>query len=775
MDDGAQATAPPESASTHRALDPASDPATYRHGPVIQPYTDIEDIYCRVDTAAGTEEELPALRAFAQFVLKLAPTNEKELTQAMIKARRQFKASPKRSALLHVLPSLSSLSTVAALGGGGDGGEDEEETSAADTLTTLRRLLVKKAAKSQSGVLVITVLTSPYPTVNGKTQKFSCEWNCYYCPNEPDQPRSYLHDEPSVLRANQNGFDAVLQFTDRASTLAMNGHPVDKVELLVLGGTWASYPHSYQEEFVRDLFYAANTFAARGEGRRLERYSLDREMVLNEAAACKIIGLTLETRPDTIDTAELRRLRRYGCTRVQLGVQHTDDAILAKINRGHETCHTADAIAFLKDACFKVDIHLMPNLPGASPAADLAMFERVLHDPALQADQWKIYPCEVTPWTVIKKWYDRGEYVPYDESTLAELLATIKRQVHPWIRLNRVVRDIPSQYVLGGVDAPNLRQTILASMKAKGHRCRCIRCREVGDDTVAAAAARLVVRKYLGSNGVELFLSFEATDKETLLGFARLRFPPHPTALSYLRAFVRAPLTTMRMALTPRPKPGARGQGSASQGDASRTDGSNADRDAGAGAADDASAGVVTHRQPRRRRTSRGTATSDAAAAAAAAAHHAGSLGVPFNAGVLAFPELEGAALVRELHVYGQLVPTAHRQKTAHAQHAGFGRRLMREAEHRAAWHGHHTVAVIAGIGARNYYRKLGYEVEGDGGFMLKRLRWYHPWRLARTATICAALLSVLLLLGLLYRAILAYVHTHMHAYMHTCSGSSTE
>ncbi len=213
-------------------------------------------------------------------------------------------------------------------------------------------------------------------------QKFSCAWNCYYCPSEPGQPKSYLHDEPAVKRANENHFDPVLQFTDRAATLAMNGHPVDKVELLVLGGTWASYPHAYQEEFIRDLFFAANTFWVR---KKRERRPLLDEQTENETAAVKIIGITLETRPDTIDAAELRRLRRYGCTRVQLGLQHTDDAILRRINRGCDTSDAITALRLLKNSCYKVDVHLMPSLPGAELDDDRAMFERMLSDPDLQA------------------------------------------------------------------------------------------------------------------------------------------------------------------------------------------------------------------------------------------------------------------------------------------------------------------------------------------------------------------------------------------------------
>lgn len=192
--------------------------------------------------------------------------------------------------------------------------------------------------------------SSIFFTISLPARNASPRRNCHYCPNEPGQPRSYLHDEPAVLRANQNGFDPVLQFTDRAATLAVNGHPVDKIEILVLGGTWASYPHAYQEAFCRDLFYAANTFHEREKRPRL---GIEEEQRLNEAAACKVIGLTLETRPDTITPEEIRRLRRYGCTRVQLGVQHSDDDILRKINRGCTTEDTIRALRLLKDTCYK--------------------------------------------------------------------------------------------------------------------------------------------------------------------------------------------------------------------------------------------------------------------------------------------------------------------------------------------------------------------------------------------------------------------------------------
>lgn len=240
-------------------------------------------------------------------------------------------------------------------------------------LPQLHKVLITRPSRSLSGILSITVLTSPNPgivnmeTGETKVSQFSCKWDCFYCPSEPGQPKSYLRDEPAVLRANENQFDPVLQFCDRLATLTENGHPPDKIELLVLGGTWSSYPHQYQELFIRDLFYAANTFWERGPDRRQARLSIVEEQKINETASVKIIGLTLETRPDCINEEELKRFRYYGCTRVQLGVQHTNDKILDLVNRKCTTQDTMNALRLLKNTCYKVDIHLMPNLPGATP------------------------------------------------------------------------------------------------------------------------------------------------------------------------------------------------------------------------------------------------------------------------------------------------------------------------------------------------------------------------------------------------------------------------
>lgn len=412
------------------------------------------------------------------------------------------------------------------------------------------RLCLKKG-KSHSGVLVVTIFTSGNPTYLNElgetvTQRFSCKWNCYYCPNEPGQPRSYLKGEPGVLRANANEFDCYRQMRSRMTTLYDNGHPIDKLEVLVLGGTWESYPELYQDQFIRDMYYAANTFWDLTPRNRL---TLEEERDLNRDAECKIIGLTLETRPDTINKTQIIRARRLGCTRFQIGIQHLDDDVLKKINRKCTTDQTLKAIELLKDWGYKVDGHWMPNLPGSTPEKDHHMFiERLLKQstsvhtrisplpeiddwqvytmacPEVQLDQWKIYPCEVVPFTVIEKWYRKGEYTPYGEKEMTEILLETKEKMLPWIRLNRIIRDIPMDYIMASGDQPNMRQNLQIELKKRGHSCACIRCREVKLNKVPEHLTYRV-REYNASNGTEYFIAAEDESCKTLCGFVRLRLP----------------------------------------------------------------------------------------------------------------------------------------------------------------------------------------------------------------------------------------------------------
>ena len=427
-----------------------------------------------------------------------------------------------------------------------------------------------KSARSQSGVIVVTVVTSPWPktaeqdygkegTYVGdsdtfakdektlelakKYKHFSCKYDCHYCPSEPGQARSYLMKEPAVARANQHRFDAVEQFRDRGHSYIVNGLPFDKIELIVLGGTWTSYPVDYRDEFIRDIYYAANTFYDRNYMKEPRvRLSIEEEIKINETSSCRIIGLTLETRPDQITPQVLIDFRRYGVTRVQLGVQHTDDQILKYVNRGCTTEDAINAIKRLKDSCFKVDIHLMPDLPTSSPEKDRIMFDYILNSPNIQPDQIKLYPTMTVPWTKIKIWNDNYKrnydivnnperlssadnrlYKPYAEepilerkikigkneiysSPLIELLIDFKTKVHPWIRLNRIVRDIPNLYVTGGTDREDLRSVIQAEMMRRNLRCHCIRCREVKNRKTDIENAKFILRTYNASEGKECFL-----------------------------------------------------------------------------------------------------------------------------------------------------------------------------------------------------------------------------------------------------------------------------
>jgi len=401
----------------------------------------------------------------------------------------------------------------------------------------LRNLITKKKCKSNSGVLVITVLTSAHPQYineDGEVKKarFSCKHDCAYCPNEPAhegnnwvaQPRSYLYSEPAVLRANANDFDPIKQMNSRLSTLINMGHIPDKLEIIVLGGTWCEYPRNYQDRFITELYYSANTYFDIEPKR--QKKTLEEEIEINETSQIHIIGLTLETRPDTINIDEIANFRRYNCTRIQLGVQHTNNSVLKKINRGHTIECAYDAIKLLKNNCYKVDIHIMPNLPGASYDIDKAMLDEILYDQRIQVDQYKIYPTAIVPFTKIKKWFDEGSYIPYDDLLLYELIKDFKKNVQKYKRLNRIIRDIPGHYIEGGYSTKfvNMRQLLQDDMRLNKWCCKCIRCREIKGNAISINNIKLNIEKYTASDSDEYHISFDTDcDKNYLIGFLRLR------------------------------------------------------------------------------------------------------------------------------------------------------------------------------------------------------------------------------------------------------------
>jgi ELP3 family radical SAM enzyme/protein acetyltransferase len=368
----------------------------------------------------------------------------------------------------------------------------------------LEEQLITKRMRSQSGVLVISVIMPP--------DNFSCAYNCHYCPNDPKYSRSYFRGEPTVQRGERNDFDALKQFYDRAMSYFINGHDIDKVELIILGGTFSCYQPSVSENFIKMLFYAANTIFDDRTNLRPAK-SIQDEILENENALCKIIGLTIETRPDKITKPELRRFRSYGVTRIQMGVQHTDDEILEKMNRECTQKEVIKAIKLAKDNGFKIDIHLMPDLPGASPEIDRKMFMEIIHNPDYQADQWKIYPTNVLEFTKIKEWYDNGSYKPYAETHFTEFLNLLKwvmLEIPPWIRVNRIQRDFPGNHIEGGNKITNLRQVLDDELASTNSQSKDIRSMEVKFNIKNIHNARLVRVDYTGSGSKEIFLSHKS-------------------------------------------------------------------------------------------------------------------------------------------------------------------------------------------------------------------------------------------------------------------------
>jgi len=377
----------------------------------------------------------------------------------------------------------------------------------------LETFLTKNRVRSLSGVAVVTVLTKPYP----------CPGECVYCPSERNMPKSYLANEPAAMRALDCEFDPCRQVQRRLRALIANGHPADKIELIVKGGTWSSYPQDYQREFIKDCFDACNNFSLTEPEPTAD---LDAAQTVNETAGHRIIGLTLETRPDRITPQEIARLRELGCTRIELGVQSLDDEILRTIRRGHDVATVVEATQLLKDAGYKTDYHMMPQLPGATPASDLAELRELFSNPDFCPDMLKIYPCTVLDNTELHDWWKQGRYTPYANDDLKEVIIAAKQNVPRYCRLSRIIRDIPSPDIRAGNRNTSLRQLIQREMAERGLHCDCLRCREVGRHPKLLTAEPVFFDdEYAASNGAEHFISIEDADRRAVFAFCRLRLP----------------------------------------------------------------------------------------------------------------------------------------------------------------------------------------------------------------------------------------------------------
>jgi len=377
----------------------------------------------------------------------------------------------------------------------------------------LERLFRTRPIRSLSGIVNVSVLTKPYP----------CPGKCIYCPKEKGIPKSYLSGEPAVERAKKLKYNPYLQVKKRIEMLEYEGHPTDKIELRIIGGTWSYYPRSYQVWFVKRCFDACNN---------RESKKLEEAQKLNEKAKHRIIGLSIETRPDFINIKEIKQLRQLGATMVELGVQSIYDNVLKLNKRGHGVKETIRATKLLKDAGFKVLYQMMPNLPGSNLKKDEKMFRELFSNSNFQPDLLKIYPTALLKEAFLYRWWQKGKYNPYKDKELIDLIKLIKKKIPYYVRIQRITRDIPSQsIVVGPAKISNLRQIIAKDSEKEGWKCRCIRCREIKENYNPKEKLYLFRQDYNASEGKEIFLSFENKNRTKLYSLLRLRLTSQKKAI----------------------------------------------------------------------------------------------------------------------------------------------------------------------------------------------------------------------------------------------------
>jgi len=372
----------------------------------------------------------------------------------------------------------------------------------------------RKPSRTLSGVAIVAIMTAPARCPHGR---------CTYCPGgvENGSPQSYTGEEPSALRGAQFHWDARAIARQRIATLEEIGHPTSKVEVILMGGTFPARPAAYQEEVFRGVYDGLNGTPSS---------SLADAQAQNEVADHRVVGLTVETRPDWCDGRVLPFLLDAGVTRVEIGVECLHDDVLEAVGRAHSAGDVAVATREARDRGLKVCYHIMLGLPGMDPAADLADFERLWSDPALRPDLLKIYPTLVLPGTPLYEDWRVGRYAPYDTATAAELLARMKQRLPPWVRIQRIQRDIPARLIAAGVRTSNVREKALALLRERGIHCRCLRCREAGRRaTPHPDTFELTTTEYEAAGGRERFFAWEHSPTDTIAGFLRLRFPSNAT------------------------------------------------------------------------------------------------------------------------------------------------------------------------------------------------------------------------------------------------------
>lgn len=452
-----------------------------------------------------------------------------------------------------------------------------------------------RGVRTESGVAPFAVMTKP----------FYCPGQCVYCPLEEGMPKSYLSDEPAAQRAKKLKFNSYDQVEMRLKQMEETGHITNKIDLIVIGGTFSVYPEEYKREFFKGMFDGVNGYVSK---------TLEEAQKYNETGERRIVGISVETRPDWVTEEEIILWRKLGVTKVQLGVQAFDEKILRKIERGHSLDAVAEATRMCRNAGLKICYHLMPNLPGSNPEKDIEMAKIMFEDSRFGPDYLKVYPAMVIEGTELFNMWKRGEFESYNDTDLKRVLKAIKSETPKWCRIDRLVRDISKQWVRSGTLRTNLRQILQEELKKEGKVCKCIRCREVRGG-VYDAAVKLMIDQRESLGGKELFISFESEDK--LFSMLRLRLP---------------------------------------------------------------------------------------------------DIGEK-----ILFEELRGAAIIREVHTYGQVKEIDEELGDGEkSQHRGLGKKLMVKSEDIARERGYKKMAVISAIGTREYYSKLGYSLKGE--YMVKEL-----------------------------------------------------
>lgn len=494
-------------------------------------------------------------------------------------------------------------------------------------------IVKKKPTRTISGVAVVAVMCHPHKCPHGR---------CFYCPESDIAPPSYTGEEPAALRGRMYDYHPYVQCFNRLKQLKKIGHPIDKVELIIMGGTFPSRDLDYQEWFVSQCLKAMCDIGLIMENKPTNyEYNLDYDEIrsfesgvlktyapndyvliddvqkVNENSKVRCVGMTFETRPDYCKKEHINRMLDFGVTRVELGVQTLSDDLYVKIKRGHTIADVIEANQLLRDSAVKVAMHMMPGL-FSNQNQDLKMFKQLFSDDNFKPDMLKIYPCLVTKGSELYDLWQKGEYEPYTDEEAVELITKVKAILPKWVRTMRIQRDIPSTLIEAGVLKSNLGEIVYNNLEKHDINCKCIRCREIGHKKTSQEYTlddfELFSENYTACEGQEYFLSIEDFNEESLAGFLRLRLP----SKNHFR------------------------------------------------------------------------------------------------------PEIsDTTALVRELHVYGNMIKIGDKNPKI-GQHTGFGERLLKEAENIAIDNGKDEIAIISGIGTRNYYRKFGYEKVGP--YMKKKL-----------------------------------------------------